>query len=68
VRARRLVALPTSTQRERIEGTAQVFVFSLFEQDVAALDALDGTGGTDQAREQVVVTTARAQDRLHAGA
>jgi diketogulonate reductase-like aldo/keto reductase len=49
---RRLVVLPKSTHRERIEENAQVFDFSLSEEDVAALDALDGTGGTDRARER----------------
>jgi len=28
-----------------------VFDFTLSGEDMAALDALDGTGGTDQARE-----------------
>jgi diketogulonate reductase-like aldo/keto reductase len=48
---RDLVVLPKSTHRERIEQNAQVFDFALSAQDMAALDALDGTGGTDRARE-----------------
>jgi diketogulonate reductase-like aldo/keto reductase len=48
---RELVVLPKSTHRERIEENAQVFDFTLSASDMAALDALDGTGGTDRARE-----------------
>jgi len=48
---RDLVVLPKSTHRERIEQNAQVFDFTLSEEDLAALDALDRTGGTDRARE-----------------
>jgi diketogulonate reductase-like aldo/keto reductase len=46
-----LVVLPKSTHRERIQQNAEVFDFSLSEEDIAALDALDTTGGTDEARE-----------------
>jgi diketogulonate reductase-like aldo/keto reductase len=49
---RDLVVLPKSTHRERIEENAQVFDFELGEDDLAALDALDETGGTDAARER----------------
>jgi diketogulonate reductase-like aldo/keto reductase len=48
---RDLVVLPKSTHRERIEQNAQVFDFTLTDDDLAALDALDTTGGTERARE-----------------
>ena len=48
---RDLVVLPKSTHRERIEENARVFDFALSDEDMAALDALDATGGTDRARE-----------------
>jgi 2,5-diketo-D-gluconate reductase A len=48
---RALPVIPKSTHRERIEENAQIFDFSLSEEDIAALDALDQTGGTAQARE-----------------
>jgi diketogulonate reductase-like aldo/keto reductase len=50
---RELIVLPKSTHRERIEANAQVFDFTLSEEDVAALDALDHTGGTAVARESI---------------
>jgi 2,5-diketo-D-gluconate reductase A len=49
---RDLVVLPKSTHRDRIEQNAQVFDFTLSDDDMAALDALDTTGGTDRARER----------------
>ena len=49
---RDLVVLPKSTRRERIEQNAQVFNFTLPDDDMAALDALDTTDGTDRARER----------------
>jgi diketogulonate reductase-like aldo/keto reductase len=48
---RDLVVLPKSTHRERIEENAAIFDFTLSDEDMAALDALDGTGGTEAARE-----------------
>jgi diketogulonate reductase-like aldo/keto reductase len=47
---RNLVVLPKSTRRERIEENSLVFDFELSEDDVTALDALDTTGGTAEAR------------------
>jgi 2,5-diketo-D-gluconate reductase A len=46
------VVIPKSTHRERIEENARIFDFELSEADMAALDALDRTGGTDRARER----------------
>ena len=58
---RELVVLPKSTHRERIEENAQVFDFALSDDDMAALDALDDTGGTaSRARAQVVVRAMHA--------
>jgi diketogulonate reductase-like aldo/keto reductase len=47
-----LVVIPKSTHRERIEENAQIFDFTLSDQDMAALDALDRTKGTDRALER----------------
>jgi diketogulonate reductase-like aldo/keto reductase len=44
--------LPKSTHRERIEENAQIFDFGLSDDDMAELDGLDRTGGTDRARER----------------
>jgi diketogulonate reductase-like aldo/keto reductase len=41
-----------STHRERIAENAQLFDFTLSDQDIAELDGLDRTGGTDIALEQ----------------
>jgi len=46
-----LPVIPKSTHRERIEQNAAIFDFDLPEQDMAALDALDTTKGTSDARE-----------------
>jgi diketogulonate reductase-like aldo/keto reductase len=50
--ARNLVVIPKSTHRDRIEENAQIFDFTLSDDDMAALDALDGTGGTEAALER----------------
>jgi diketogulonate reductase-like aldo/keto reductase len=44
--------IPKSTHRERIEENGRLFDFELSEEDMAALDGLDQTGGTDRARER----------------
>jgi diketogulonate reductase-like aldo/keto reductase len=46
------IVLPKSTHRDRIEQNAQIFDFTLSDDDMATLDALDVTGGTDSARER----------------
>jgi diketogulonate reductase-like aldo/keto reductase len=49
---RETIVIPKSTHRERIEQNAQVFDFELSDEQLAKLDALDGTDGTADAREQ----------------
>jgi diketogulonate reductase-like aldo/keto reductase len=44
--------IPKSTRRERIEENSQIFDFSLSNDDMAQLDALDQTGGTGRALER----------------
>ena len=44
-----LVVLPKSVHRERIEENSHVFDFTLTDDDMAELDGLDRTGGTDSA-------------------
>jgi len=44
--------IPKSTHRDRIAENAEVFDFALSDQDLAELDALDRTGGTDRALER----------------
>jgi diketogulonate reductase-like aldo/keto reductase len=46
------IVIPKSTHRERIDENGKVFDFTLSEEEMSALDALDRTGGTDRAREQ----------------
>jgi diketogulonate reductase-like aldo/keto reductase len=48
---RQAIVIPKSTRRERIEENGRIFDFELADGDMAALDALDRTGGTDKARE-----------------
>jgi diketogulonate reductase-like aldo/keto reductase len=49
---RNALVIPKSTHRERIEENAQIFDFVLSDEQMAALDALDQTAGTDKARER----------------
>jgi diketogulonate reductase-like aldo/keto reductase len=49
---RNALVIPKSTHRERIEENARIFDFALSDEDVAQLDRLDRTGGTDRARER----------------
>jgi diketogulonate reductase-like aldo/keto reductase len=49
---RDLVVITKSTHSDRIEQNAQIFDFTLSDEDMAALDALDETGGTERALER----------------
>jgi diketogulonate reductase-like aldo/keto reductase len=49
---RDLVVIPKSTHRDRIEENGRLFDFALADEDMAALDALDETSGTDEAQER----------------
>jgi diketogulonate reductase-like aldo/keto reductase len=49
---RGIPVIPKSTHHERIAENAQLFDFRLSDEDIAELDALDRTGGTDRALER----------------
>jgi diketogulonate reductase-like aldo/keto reductase len=49
---RGIPVIPKSTHRERIAENGQIFDFSLSDEEIAELDALDRTGGTDRALER----------------
>jgi diketogulonate reductase-like aldo/keto reductase len=46
-----LLVIPKSVRRDRIGENAQIFDFALSDDDLAELDALDQTNGTDRAQE-----------------
>lgn len=46
------IVLPKSTHQDRIRQNAEVFDFALSDDEMAMLDGLDQTGGTDKARER----------------
>ena len=47
-----LVAIPKSTHRDRLEENAQIFDFTLSDEDLAELETNDETGGTGRALER----------------
>ncbi|HEX5403367.1 MAG TPA: aldo/keto reductase [Pseudonocardiaceae bacterium] len=47
-----LPVIPKSTHRERIQENAKIFDFTLSADDMATLDELDQTSGTDRALER----------------
>ncbi len=47
---RRIPVIPKSTHRERIATNTSIFDLELSESQMAALDALDRTSGTERAR------------------
>ena len=49
---REIPVIPKSKRRERIEENGQIFDFTLADEDMAALDAVDETGGTGRALER----------------
>jgi hypothetical protein len=46
-----LIVIAKSTHRAHIHENARIFNFDLSAEDMAELDALDQTGGTDSAQE-----------------
>jgi 2,5-diketo-D-gluconate reductase A len=49
---REIPVIPKSTHRDRIAENSRLFDFTLSNDDLARLDQLDRTGGTDRALEQ----------------
>jgi 2,5-diketo-D-gluconate reductase A len=49
---RHIPVIPKSSHRERIEENAQLFDFTLTGEEIAQLDQLDRTGGTERALER----------------
>ena len=49
---RHIPVIPKSSRHERIAENAQLFDFTLTDEDVAQLDQLDRTGGTERALER----------------
>jgi diketogulonate reductase-like aldo/keto reductase len=45
--------IPKSTHRDRIAENADIFSFTLSDEDMAALNGLDRTGGTHEANESI---------------
>jgi diketogulonate reductase-like aldo/keto reductase len=57
---RNLPVITKSTHRDRIEENAQILDFALPDEEMAALDALDETGGTERAVERSWRSRARS--------